>query len=350
MTNAHLGYTKPIVCIIGRPNVGKSTLFNRLIGIRKAVTSEIAGTTRDRLYGVSEWCGRDFILIDTAGLPISSTDDLALDIKSQIDIALKQADLILFMVDGRFAPDPKDIEAMKFLRRNNKKIILVVNKCDNLDLLKATDQFSEFGIDDTFAVSALHSKAIGDLLDRIIGMLPSRSKQELPKAAKKIAIVGRPNTGKSTLVNRILGFERSLVSKIPGTTRDTVDEFFKYKGKDAVLIDTAGIRRSSKTKNKLEYYSILRALSAIDESDVVTLVLDAHEGPVRQDAHIASYVKEQGKKLIVVVNKCDLVKPVKVAIDRFPFIAKEKIFFISAKTGEKVKDLIEYLLGTQATE
>ena len=358
---------KPIVAIVGRPNVGKSTLFNRLVGRKVAIVEDVPGTTRDRLYADTEWKGIPFTLVDTGGLeilegrPPDERQPLAVasaqyveHIRAQAQMAIEEADVIIFVVDVVDGPTAADKDVADILRRSRKPVILAVNKADNDERREAAVEFYELGLGDPIPISAIHGTGIGDLMDEVVKHLP-RVEEEPEIEAVKIAIVGRPNVGKSSLLNRILGQERVIVSEIPGTTRDAVDTYLEWEGHPIVLIDTAGIRRRGRVRPGLEKYSVLRAMRAIGRCDVALLVLDGAEGVTAQDAHIAGYIIDEAKSVIVVVNKWDLVprRPgIKEDYERairyeLKFLDYVPILFTSAKTGEGVDRIIPLALRIQ---
>jgi GTP-binding protein len=360
--------SKPVVALVGRPNVGKSTLFNRLAGERLAVVDERPGTTRDRLVAEAEWNGVEFDLVDTGGIdprvrrgrePLSlDSADYVEAIRAQAEGAASEADAILLLVDGRDGPTPADQEVADRLRRIDSPppIFLVVNKCDTSEVRARALEFYELGMGDPHAVSALHGLGIGDLLDRLVealGRPPSPPREEIEGVA--IAIVGRPNVGKSSLLNRLLGEERVLVSAIPGTTRDAVDTHLTYHGTPLTLIDTAGIRRRGHIEPGVEKYSVLRALKAIDRADVVLLVLDGSEGVAAQDAHIAGLVLDKAKSAVVVVNKWDLVPKDTHTMPTYTdhlrtelnFLDFVPVVFVSALTGQRTSQILPMALRVQ---
>ncbi len=366
--------TQPVVAIVGRPNVGKSTLFNRLAGERLAVVAKSPGTTRDRLVAESEWQGRTFDLVDTGGIDptsLSSGEPLSLDsadyidaIRAQAEIAARDADLILFLVDVESGPTAADREVAQHLRRRKRErtdekvpaILLVVNKCDNAVRRQEAVSFYELGMGDPHPISALHGRGIGDLLDEIVAALPPQPEPEpTDEESLRIAIVGRPNVGKSSLLNRLLGEDRVLVSSIPGTTRDAVDTELLFQGHPITLIDTAGIRRRGKVEPGVEKYSVLRALKAIDRAEVVLLLIDASEGVTAQDAHIGGMVFDKWKSLVVLVNKWDLIPEEEGTMDAFAahvqsrlrFLAHVPVLFISALTGESLDLVLPTALQVQ---
>ena len=348
---------RPIVAIVGRPNVGKSTLFNRLVGERRAIVEDIPGTTRDRLYGTTTWGGVDFTIVDTAGLQepseieASSTVEIAQMTREQARSAIDEADVIVFMVDTKAGMTAGDHEVADMLRRTDKPTILVANKVDNINRKDMAVEFYELGLGDPMAMSSYHGVGTSDLLDRIVENLP-HFEEEPEIAGPKIAIVGRPNVGKSRLVNALIGEERSIVSDVPGTTRDSLDTHMEWNGRPLTLIDTAGIRRRGRIEQGIEHFSVLRSMRAIDRSDVVLMVVDSTEGFTAQDLHIAGYVEEQKKGIVVVVNKWDLIEKDSSTMDLYRDEAKRQLdflpyaplVFISAKFGQRVQNVLEMAL------
>ena len=346
---------KPIVAIVGRPNVGKSTLFNRLIDERLAIVSETAGTTRDRIYGEAEFAGREFIVVDTGGLALNDSADLPgtpaamlAGVRAQAQIAIEEADAIVFMVDVEQGVTPNDTEIANILRRTNKPVYLVANKADNQSREQNAVEFFQLGLVDPIAISALHGIGTGDLLDKIIEHLPPET-TETPSDIPHLAIVGRPNVGKSSLLNAILGEERSMVSDIPGTTRDAIDTELMWGDQRVVLIDTAGLRKRGQIEQGIEKYSSLRAFRAIQRADVAMLVIDAVDGIMAQDQHVASYILDEGKGVVIVINKWDLIEKENHTMEEFTsrirsqldFIAYAPIVFVSAKTHQRVRHVID---------
>ncbi len=341
---------KPIVAIVGRPNVGKSTLFNKISGKRIAIVEDTPGITRDRIYADAEWLGREFTLIDTGGIEPFSKDIILSQMRRQANLAIDTADVILFVVnvrDGMTAAD-KDIAAM--LQKCGKPVILVCNKVDNPgNPPMEVYEFYNLGIGDPMMVSSIHGLGVGDLLDAVCEHFPEVENEEEGEDVIHIAIVGKPNAGKSSLVNRILGEDRVIVSDIAGTTRDAIDSRLERNGKKYVLIDTAGMRKRGKIDENVERYSVVRALTSIDRADVCVIMIDATEGVTEQDTKIAGYVHEQGKAAVFAVNKWDLVEKetntMKNFKDRllegFNFMMYAESIFISAKTGQRVNDLFE---------
>ena len=342
---------RPVVAIVGRPNVGKSTLFNRLIGGRRAIVSEVSGTTRDRLYGEVQMGRLSFTVIDTGGLVPGADEGYPALIRLQVEMAMTEADVILFLVDAVSGVTPLDEEVALLLRRTEKTVLLLANKADNDARREAAADFYSLAIGDPIPVSAYHSIGLGDLRDRLEALLPP-AEAEAPEEVLGLAIVGRPNVGKSALVNAILGQERVLVSAEPGTTRDAVDTRLEYEGKRLLLIDTAGIRRRGRIARGIEKYSVLRAEQALTRADIGLLVLDAPEGVAAQDLHIAGYVADAYKGLIVVANKWDLMDDTKEsreefarrALRRLRFAPWAPLAFVSAKTGLNVDGLLDLAL------
>ncbi len=372
---------KPLVAIVGRPNVGKSTFFNRMIGERVAVVEDMPGTTRDRIYGDTDWNGREFTLIDTGGLefgpdiPVGQIGlngqpgDLMKHVQAQAELAIDEADVIVFMVDARGGITAADEEVADVLRRSNKPVILAVNKADNARYRQDAVEFYGLGMGDPIDISSVQGIGTGDLLDAIVEALPPEEEKpdEDEEGIPSIAIVGRPNVGKSSLLNAILGYERAIVSDIPGTTRDAIDTELEFEGRKIRLVDTAGIRRRGRIGPGVEKFSVLRSSRAIERADVAILVIDASEGLAAQDTHIAGEIQEQAKGVIVVVNKWDLAQEQRRAAregnlpspeeeietaeayrriisEGLKFIPYAPIIFTSAKTGYHVKSLLETAL------
>ncbi|MDF9407363.1 ribosome biogenesis GTPase Der [Pelotomaculum isophthalicicum JI] len=340
---------KPVVAIVGRPNVGKSTLFNRIVGSRVAIVEDEPGVTRDRLYLDAEWAGRSFTLVDTGGLDFQENGEINRGVRRQIELAIQEANVILFVVDARAGLNPDDEEAATLIRRSEKQAILVANKIENFNSQTQLYEFYRLGLGEPVPVSAAEGLNTGDLLDRLVELLPPEGEDEYPADTIKIAVIGRPNVGKSSLVNTILGEERVIVSKISGTTRDAIDTPFERDGRLYVIIDTAGMRRKNKVGGLAEKYSAIRALRAVDRSDVVLIVLDAVEGVTDQDKRIAGYAHEAGKALVIVVNKWDLIKKDDRTMNRFTkkirdelsFMQYAPVVFTSALTGQRVPRVLE---------
>lgn len=299
---------KPIVAIVGRPNVGKSTLFNRFTGGRVAIVEDTPGVTRDRLYRDAEWLNREFTVIDTGGIEFYGKGGIIeTKVKQQAELAIEEADVILFVVDGKTGITPDDEAVAQMLRKSTKPVVLAVNKIENYEQENMAYEFYNLGLGDPFPISAAHGMNTGDLLDALVERFPPEKEEDLPPETIKIAVIGRPNVGKSSLVNKILGEERLIVSDVAGTTRDAIDSFFEHEGKHYVIIDTAGIRRKARVNQPTERYSVLRSLKAIDRSDVILMLIDGVDGVTEQDKKIAGYAHEAGKGMILVVNKWDLV-------------------------------------------
>ncbi len=360
--------SKPYVAIVGRPNVGKSTLFNRLVGRRHAVVSDLPGTTRDRLIGETEWEGRSFYVVDTGGIEVlpptveagrrpTPQQPLLEDsaafiplIRNQAEQAIEEADLILFLTDAADGLTGADREVADLLRQSRKPVLLVVNKVDNERREQEALEFYELGFDELHTISAIHGSGVGDLLDRVVELLPAEvAEEQEDETAAHIAIVGRPNVGKSSLLNRLIGEERAIVSPVAGTTRDAVDTALTWEGERIVLIDTAGIRRRGKIAPGVEKYSVLRTLKALERADVALLLIDATEGVTAQDTHIAGQILEAGVSAVVLINKWDAVPPEKKATglafeaevrEALKFLPYVPVLFISALTGLHVNKVI----------
>jgi GTP-binding protein len=367
------GVGQPIVALVGRPNVGKSTLFNRLAGHRLAIVEDEPGTTRDRQYAPAEWTQQPFVLVDTGGLDVASTSegaarsadhvplgsssrDYVREIRQQAEVAIHEADLVVFLVDARDGVTSADREVAEVLRRSSRPVIVAANKADNEARRQASVEFHELGLGDPYPVSALHGTGTGDLLDAIVAHLP-KAVEEVIDDAVRIAIVGRPNVGKSSLLNALLNEERTIVSPIAGTTRDAIDSELTWDGQQLVLVDTAGIRRRGKVETGVEKYSVLRALSAIERSDVTLLILDATQGVTAQDAHVAGFILEASKSVVVVVNKWDLVpnKNTHTMTDysqmlrgRLRFLDYVPALFVSALTRQRIDQVLPTALRVAA--
>ena len=335
----------PLVAIVGRPNVGKSTFFNKVVGRKISITEDRPGVTRDRLYADAEWRGKNFSLVDTGGIELKSDDTMWKEIKKQAEVAIETAQVILFFVDGKEGLTTSDYDVADMLRRSKKPVILVVNKIDEYSEDKIFEFYS-LGLGEPFPVSSEHSTGIGDVLDEAVSWFEKYDNEE--DDSIKIAVVGKPNAGKSSLVNKLLGFERSIVTDIAGTTRDAIDTKFSYDGKNYTIIDTAGIRKKSKVEDDVEYYSVMRAFDAVRRADVCLLVVDSTEGLTEQDTKIIGYVHEQGKPSVVVMNKWDLVEKDTHTINRFEDKLKEdlkfmdyfKSIYVSAKTGQRTERIM----------
>ena len=338
---------KPTVAIVGCQNVGKSTLFNRLAGARLAIVEDLPGTTRDRFKADAEYLGREFTLIDTGGLELAPGATLAQEINNQVVLAIAEADVILFVVDAQHGLLPTDIDIATLLRPVNKPLLLVANKADNEKLSRNIAEFYSLGLGDPIAVSAYHGRGTNDLLDAVMAVLPNTSSVNYGiRATPQLAIVGRPNVGKSAILNMLLGEERVIVSSLPGTTRDAIDTSLNFEGKRIILIDTAGIKKRGRVGTGVDRYSVERSLRAIMRADVALLVLDATELVTEQDLHIAGYVQQSFKGAVIVINKQDLVDDLKkedltrFVRSRFKFFSHAPIVFTSAVTGQGVKDVI----------
>ena len=339
-----------IVAIVGRPNVGKSTLFNRLTQTRQAIVNEEAGTTRDRQYGKVEWTSKEFSLIDTGGWVINSDDVFEEEINKQVKIALEEADVILFVVDVLNGVTDLDNEVAAILRRAKKPVIVVANKADNFELHPSSAEFYSFGLGDPFCVSAINGSCTGDLLDKIVATLPDDKPEVLEEELPRIAIIGRPNAGKSSLINAFIGEDRHIVTDIAGTTRDSIYTKYNKFGLNFYLVDTAGIRKKGKVNEDLEYYSVIRSIRAIENSDVCVLMLDATRGIEGQDLNIFSLIQRNQKGLVVVVNKWDLVENKNAKVMKTyeeairsrlaPFV-DFPIIFASALTKQRIFKVLE---------
>ncbi len=340
--------SKPVVAVVGRPNVGKSTLFNRLVGRRISIVEDTPGVTRDRIYAEAEWSGIPFILIDTGGIDNSSDEVIPSHIRAQAEIAIDTADVIVFLVDGKTGLTSADREVAEMLIRRPGNVILAVNKSDTSNLPDSYSDFYELGLGDPVAVSAANMLGLGDLLDRVIEHFPKEDSETEQDESLRIAVIGRPNTGKSSLVNAMTGTERVIVSNIAGTTRDSIDLPFEYEGKKYTLIDTAGIRRIKNVSENIERYSVIRSISAIERSDVCVLMIDAVEGVTEQDKKIGGMAHEAGKGIIIAVNKWDLIEKDSHTMSKFErkvrselsFMPYAPVLFISAVTGQRLTNVL----------
>ncbi|MBP1699255.1 MAG: engA [Deltaproteobacteria bacterium] len=340
---------KPIVAIVGRPNVGKSTLFNRIAGGKKAIVWDEPGVTRDRNYSDVEWEESAFTLIDTGGFEPASKDRIFVQMREQCQLAMDEADVILFMMDGKEGLTPSDREIVDILRKLNKPVFYIVNKIDGPKHEEKALDFYGLGIEQIYSISAEHGYGANELMEEVTKALPNAAEEKSDEEVTKVAVIGRPNVGKSSLINRLLGYKRVLVDEIPGTTRDSIDTFFERDGKRYALIDTAGIRRKSRISLRLEKYSIVEALRTIDRSDVALLLLDSREGVTDQDARIGGFIHEKGKGCILIVNKWDLVKKDSQTIVRYEeevranlkYLSYAPILFISALTGQRVGKVLD---------
>jgi hypothetical protein len=340
---------RPLVCVVGRPNVGKSTLFNKLINRRIAITEDIPGVTRDRLYQDCEWQNKHFILCDTGGLEPNSEDVILKKIKEQVDVAMENADVILFVVDGKLGLTDDDMEIANYLRRTKKPVVIAVNKVDSHKTPMEVYEFYSLGYEKLNIISSTQGFGLGDLLDEIVKEFPKNSYTEKEDEITKVALIGKPNVGKSSLINKILGKNRMIVSDIAGTTRDSIDSKVSINGKDYIFTDTAGLRRKKNITENLEKYSVIRTLNAIERSDIAILLIDATEGITEQDTKVIGFAKEQNKALIVAVNKWDLVVKDNKTYKKFEdeirtklsFVQYAQIVFISVKTGQRLDKLFE---------
>ena len=345
--------SKPVIAIVGRPNVGKSTLFNKLIGERRAIVEDIPGVTRDRIYGETEWRGRTFSVIDTGGIEPKTEDLIMAKMRMQAEIAIESADVIVFMCDVRTGLTANDHDIALMLKKSGKPVIPCINKCDSIgDLPLEFYEFYELGFaSEPIAVSSIHGTGTGDLLDAVIDCIPEEAFDEEEDDSIKIAVIGKPNAGKSSIINRIVGSERLIVSDIPGTTRDAIDTHMENEYGKFTFIDTAGIRRQSKINDKIEKYSVLRAHMAVERADVCIIMIDANEGVTEQDEKIAGIAHESGKPSIIVINKWDTVEKDNSTVNEYTMKVREAlgymqyapIMFVSAKNGQRVQTLFEQI-------
>ncbi len=344
--------SKPIVAVVGRPNVGKSTLFNKLVGRRLSIVEDTPGVTRDRIYGTGEWLNREFMLVDTGGIEPASDDIILSQMRTQAQLAIDSADVIVMVTDMRSGVVATDMEVAAMLQKSGRPVVLCVNKCDTVGA--PPPEFYEFynlGLGEPYPVSAVHGHGTGDLLDAVFEYLPADIEQEADDEYVKVAIIGKPNAGKSSLVNRVAGEQRVIVSDIAGTTRDAIDTVVENDKGKFVFIDTAGIRRKSKIKDNIERYSIIRAEAAVDRADVCVIMIDATEGFTEQDSKVAGIAHEKGKGCIIAVNKWDAVEKDgntmnsfrKNLENDFSFMSYAPIIFISAKTGQRIDRLFELI-------
>ncbi|MBQ8515271.1 MAG: ribosome biogenesis GTPase Der [Ruminococcus sp.] len=342
----------PVVAVVGRPNVGKSTLFNKMIGKRLSIVEDTPGVTRDRIYSKCEWRSRPFMVVDTGGIEPNTNDVILAQMRRQAELAIEKADVIILVTDVRCGVTADDSDVAAMLQKSGKPIVLAVNKCDSIgEPPMELYEFYNLGLGDPFPISAAHGHGTGDMLDAVMDLLPSEEELAEDEDAIKVAIIGKPNVGKSSLVNRIAGEERVIVSNIAGTTRDATDTIIENENGKFVFIDTAGIRKKSKVTEKIEHFSVLRAYMAVDRADVCLILIDAEQGFTEQDSKVAGYAHEQGKASIVVVNKWDLVEKETNTMNEyltklqndFSFMSYVPFVFISAKTGQRVHKLYEMI-------
>ncbi|QAY66179.1 ribosome biogenesis GTPase Der [Paenibacillus protaetiae] len=339
---------RPVIAIVGRPNVGKSTIFNRVIGDRLAIVEDKPGVTRDRIYGIGEWNGRSFSIIDTGGIEIDGEDHILRLVRAQAELAIEEADVIIFMVDAKAGLTHADDEVAQMLFRSHKPVVVAVNKVDNMNRMDDVYEFYGLGFGQPIAISGSHGTGIGDLLDAAVEKLPELDDEEYDEDIIKVALIGRPNVGKSSLVNALLGEDRVIVSDVAGTTRDAIDTPFERDGQRYVLIDTAGMRKRGKVYETTEKYSVMRSLKAIERADVVLVLINGEEGIIEQDKHIAGYAHEAGKASIFVVNKWDVVEKDDKTMQRFEqtirdhflFMSYAPVVFLSALTKSRLHKLL----------
>ncbi|HEX8681458.1 MAG TPA: ribosome biogenesis GTPase Der [Ardenticatenaceae bacterium] len=340
---------KPLVALVGRPNVGKSTLFNRIIGERRAIIQDEPGTTRDRNYGEGEWLGREFLVVDTGGLLLRDEDHFAPRIRQQALAAMEEADAIVFVVDAKDGLTTADREVAELLRTTTKPVVLAANKAESHERRMNAVEFYELGIGEPITITAQHGTGVGDLLDEVVAVLPPRTVEDEDDESIRVAIVGRPNVGKSSLLNKLLREERVMVSPIAGTTRDAIDTALTWEGQPFTLIDTAGIRRRGKVEHGVEYVSVLGAMKALERADVALLLIDAVDGVTAQDTHVAGYILENYKSVVVVVNKWDAIEKDTHTMPEYEARVREElafmpyvpVMFISALTGQRVNKVLE---------
>ncbi len=340
--------SKPLVAVVGRPNVGKSTFFNRVVGRRVSIVEDTPGVTRDRIYAEAEWCGTHFALIDTGGIEANTSDVILAQMREQAEIAMETSDIILFMVDGKDGLTHADVEVATMLRRTGKPVLVVANKIDNpKNLPDHFYDFYELGLGEVIAISSANMLGLGDVLDKVVESFPEGEFTD-DEDITKIAVIGKPNVGKSSIINKLVGENRVIVSNIAGTTRDSIDTPFEWEDEQFILIDTAGIRRKSRVTENIERYSVIRAVAAIERCDVCLLMIDAVEGVTEQDKKIAGVAHEAGKGIMVVVNKWDLIEKdnhtmknfEKEILKELPFMTYAPILFISVLTGQRVNNVM----------
>ena len=345
-----------IVAIVGRPNVGKSTLFNRLIGERKAIVDDVSGVTRDRHYGTSDWVGKEFTVVDTGGYVSESSDVFESSIREQVELAIGEADVLLFVVDAVLDPNDLDVAFFKVVRKSKKPYLVVANKADNDERMFMANSYYSLGIETLYPVSSLSGSGTGDLLDELVRLLPEGG-VVLDENIPKIAFVGRPNAGKSTICNTLLGYDRNIVTDVPGTTRDTLYVRYKSFNQDLYLVDTAGVRKKNKVTEDIEFYSVMRSLRAIESVDVVALVVDATRGLEAQDMNLFSLAQKNGKGIVVIINKWDLVEKDTHTTKNYEALVKEKIapfvdvpvLFVSALTKQRVLKALTVMTGVYSS-
>jgi GTP-binding protein len=341
-----------IVAIVGRPNVGKSTLFNRLIGERKAIVDDVSGVTRDRHYGTSDWVGKEFTVVDTGGYVSKSSDVFESNIREQVELAINEADVLLFVVDAVLDPNELDVEFFKVIRKSKKPYLVVANKADNDERMFMANSYYSLGIETIYPISSLSGSGTGDLLDELVTLLPE-GEVDLDENIPKIAFVGRPNAGKSTICNTLLGHDRNIVTDVPGTTRDTLYVRYKSFNNDLYLVDTAGVRKKGKVTEDIEFYSVMRSLRAIESVDVVALVIDATRGLEAQDMNLFGLAQKNGKGTVIVVNKWDLIEKNTQTTKEYEKLIKQKIapfvdvpvLFVSALTKQRVLKALKTMIG-----
>ncbi|ENG9336507.1 ribosome biogenesis GTPase Der [Listeria monocytogenes] len=337
---------KPVVAIVGRPNVGKSTIFNRIVGERVSIVEDVPGVTRDRIYNSAEWLGKEFNIIDTGGIDLSDEPFLE-QIRAQAEIAIDEADVIIFITNGREGVTDADEQVAKILYQSNKPIVLAINKVDNPEMRDQIYDFYSLGFGEPYPISGSHGLGLGDMLDAVRAHFPKEEEEEYPDDTVKFSLIGRPNVGKSSILNALLGEDRVIVSDIAGTTRDAIDTTYTFDGQDYVMIDTAGMRKRGKVYESTEKYSVLRAMRAIERSDVVLVVINAEEGIREQDKRIAGYAHDAGRAIIIVVNKWDAINKDEKTInvwtedirEQFQFLSYAPIVFVSAKTKQRLNNL-----------
>ncbi len=345
---------KPLVAIVGRPNVGKSTLFNRIVGKRIAIVEDVAGITRDRIYAEADWNGREFVVIDTGGIILNERDPLKAEVTVQAQVAVDEAEVVLFMVDAETGITPDDRDIADKLRGTTKPVMIVANKADNETRESNASEFYELGLGELHPISALNGRGVADLLDAVVSAMPAEGEVGYPEDATRIAIIGRPNVGKSSLLNAIVGEKRVIVSEIPGTTRDAIDTVLQREDHTVVLIDTAGIRKAGKIQGSIEYYTVLRAIRAMERADVAVIVIDAADGLKDGDKRVAGFAHEAGRACVIVVNKWDLVSEQSMreyadeVHKQIPFLHYAPVVFTSAIKGMGVSEVVDTAMDAAA--